>query len=125
MRVFKAFVFAFMIFLFGCDPTPGGGEDGGSTFDRPTLNLADLPIKVDWQIPSPTACLEPRPDDIGCTTLCKPCKTWFCTDGEWVPHDISTPDFICDPPTSGFGDDPFACPKSPEGFCPAECSFCY
>jgi hypothetical protein len=102
-------------------PKPSGG---GSRFGALEVALADLPVKVD---PGPLdpACPGPRPDNIGCTTLCKPCKIFLCIDGEWRAEDLPWPDGVCDGPEIDLGDDPFACPRSPEGFCPAECSFCF
>lgn len=133
---------ALMLLISACDPAT---EGDGSTTESQAINLADLAVKVEWPIPRTEECREPRPDNIGCTTLCKPCKTWICLDGEWVGQDISPPDFVCNGSTVGLGEDPFACPRVPVsalagggstdlgpdfgdfdgGFCPAECSFCY
>ena len=130
------------IALTACDPTPSDGQGGGMNVSA--VALQDVPIKVDWRIPNDPMCLEPQPDDIGCTTLCKPCLTFQCEDGEWVGINIDPPDFVCNPDFPGSGDDLTACPRQSglvlfsaagddfsggqdeiPGFCPAECSFCY
>ena len=101
------------LFVSGC---PGSRTNG-----LPTFELSDLSIKV----PDPPATMKcdpaERPDDIGCTTICKPCKTSFCVDGQWVPEDIDTSE-LCQRP--GTGIPPSCCPRGPGFFCPAECSCC-
>ncbi len=82
---------------------------------------ADLDVRHD-----PSQCSAPRPENIGCTTLCKPCIVWVCQDGQWERLDLSTmDDEICEPIDRPDAPDPFACPRDENGFCPAECSFCY
>lgn len=109
---------------------------------------AEEPARAQWalsdlqvRIPSPPAqmrqaCTEPKPPDLGCTTLCKPCITFHCVDGEWVESSIDW-GMICDPPAPT-GGPPVVCPRQPlqthpedpgdavvhEGFCPAECDVC-
>lgn len=69
-------------------------------------------------------CSGPKPDDIGCTTICKPCITFICSDGEWQAERIDFPDELCKP-IGGGGPSATACPRGPTGFCPAECSMCF
>lgn len=102
----------------------GPKPQGGSPFARLELALGDLPLKFDAGS-SEQRCTEPKPDDIGCTTLCKPCKIWICIDGEWDSDDFDWSGEICDGFDIDLGDDPAACPRTAEGFCPAECSFCF
>jgi len=107
------------------------GCNGETTTDEPTgrpitglAALADLPLRV-VAMKGSSGCVEEKPDDIGCTTMCKPCVTFVCREGEWESLDIGFPDEICDPPDIPSGPGPFGCPRTPEGFCPAECSFCF
>ena len=104
----------------GCDDrAPTGGSVLVSDLK---VNLGPLKVKLDRDN-DPADCTQPRPADIGCTTLCKPCVTWICVDGQWERFRIETPD-LCEPrePTDP---GPFGCPRDETGFCPAECSFCY
>jgi len=72
----------------------------------------------------PSKCTDPRPSDIGCSRLCKPCTTFVCLDGEWKPQEITFPEGLCDP--RGDLDPPFkTCPRTSTGFCPAECHLCF
>ena len=99
------------------------GCDGEPEQTRPTFVGPQTLISVE-HFNGGSACEEERPEDVGCTTICKPCLTWLCLDGEWVSEDISPPDFICDPPDLPDAPPISACP-SIAGQCPAECSFCY
>jgi len=101
-------------------PTPSGGNP-----------FADLATAGDLKVFDPSiagrtaGCEGPKPSDIGCTTLCKPCITYICLDGEWQAQRIDFPDEICRPIRTGSGPSATACPRGPNGFCPAECSVCF
>ncbi len=93
-------------------------------FSDVPINTGPLKLKLD-ELNDPSECdPEERPEDIGCTTLCKPCVTSLCLDGKWVAEHVEIPKDLCEPPEP---DDPgpFGCPSGDFGFCPAECSFCY
>ena len=106
-----------------CNP----GESAPSSSGGPaTSGLAIADFKLDLRtVANPkteAACSAVvKPPDIGCTTLCKPCKTSVCQNGEWVRIDIATPELCKGRPG---GTPPSACPRTPEGFCPAECHVC-
>src|SRR5436305_672309 len=70
-----------------------------------------------------SGCTSPRPKDVGCTVVCKPCGTWICKDGKWVAYVIPPPRF-CDSKTAGNASGTM-CPRGVDGFCPAECNICY
>ena len=113
------------LFVAGCDWTGGSNDSVAASGWK--LKLPEAP---DWKlkdpdIPDTKPCDTPKPNDIGCTTICKPCKTFVCNNGEWESVDIDSPDFICDPPSGPSAPDPFGCPRGGNGFCPAECSFCF
>lgn len=93
--------------------------------------FADMINRGDMKVFDPTlagqtqGCIGPKPRDIGCTTLCKPCITFVCSDGEWKSDRIDFPDDICEPRGGGGGPSSTACPRTDTGFCPAECSVCF
>jgi hypothetical protein len=103
----------------------GDAEADAGTAQPGTLRLADFQLKIPQPAESAAMrCSEPKPADNGCTQLCKPCLTFVCRDGEWVPHRIDLSDGICKPlPKTDPG--PFACPRRDDGFCPASCSICF
>ena len=104
---------------------------GGLSFDPPAFERP--PVHGGMQIFDPSlagqtqGCQPPRPDDIGCSVLCKPCITFVCVEASWTAERIDFPDEICNPPGGGGGPGPdmTACPRSDTGFCPAECSMCF
>ena len=85
--------------------------------------ISDIPLKV--VTANGSGCESEKPEDIGCTTLCKPCVTFICVEGEWERLDIDYPDGLCDPPNLPDPPPLSGCPRTAEGFCPAECSFCF
>ena len=86
------------------------------------INLNPLKSSFDRAI----KCNAPRPKDIGCTTLCKPCITWRCQEGKWVEFELNTTDDAICEASPDLGDQTLsACPRGPEGFCAAECHICY
>ncbi len=89
--------------------------------DDVKLSLPDSAIAVD--VVTTFSCPGPKPKNIGCTTVCKPCKTYVCVNGAWVPTDLDWPDRLCEsrPGTGGGGN---VCVGTDTGFCPAECSSC-
>lgn len=62
-----------------------------------------------------------KPEDVGCTTVCKPCQTSICLDGEWVPDNVEMPKEICDPPDLP-ENRPFGCPRTGHGLLPSRMS---
>ena len=63
---------------FGCDRQP----------PQPPLQahlIPDIPLKV--VTVNGSGCESEKPDDLGCTTLCKPCVTFICVEGEWERFD--------------------------------------
>ena len=99
-------------------PTPGAQ----ARISDLRINLNPLKVNFDKVI----KCTAPRPKDIGCTTLCKPCITWRCQEGKWVEFDLNTmDDAVCEAPADLGGKSISACPRGSEGFCAAECSICY
>ena len=88
------------------------------------LRMADLRINLSG-FSSSSECEGDKPPDIGCTTLCKPCVTWVCEDGDWVRLDLTmSGDPMCTGSNAPGGSDPAACPRRGT-FCPAECSYCF
>ena len=88
----------------------------------PSVRVADFRVTMPG-LSDPSGCAGERPADVGCTRLCKPCVTWKCEDGEWVRLELTTHnDPMCDP---RHVPGPTACPRTPTGFCPAECSICF
>ena len=110
-----AALFVVVLFGVGCN---------GEVAPRSAIPITDLKLKLP-DSPDTTACKLPKPADIGCTTICKPCKTFVCQNGEWEPHDVEPPEFVCDSSRGSNGQDISACPRSSTGFCPAECSLCF
>lgn len=111
-----------------CDPEGCGSCDAVagpqvSTFATVALNTGPLKVKLD-EINPPLECSDPRPEDQGCTTLCKPCRIFVCIDAEWVAESIDFPEGLCDP-IDPAGPRPNGCPRDETNFCPAECSFCF
>ena len=102
-----------LLFTYACEREPLAVE-----------GLAIPDIAIDTTVNGHSSCPANKPDDIGCTTMCKPCITWQCVNREWVRVDIDWSDGICDP-LSPPDPPPFSCPRTPEGFCPAECSICF
>jgi hypothetical protein len=94
-------------------------------FTGPTriLDATDVRVLDPGRGGSTDQCTSPRPPDIGCSRICKPCVTSVCVDGEWERVDIDFPDGFCD---RGPMDPPFnTCPRTGTGFCPAECHLCF
>lgn len=112
----------------GTEPVTEGEMEGDTVRPpiRGELAITDLQVKLDAGEPStePQACTQPKPDNLGCTTVCKPCITWICVDGEWQREPIEWDDGLCSPPDPE-EPGPFACPRDETGFCPAECSVCF
>ncbi|MGH9429403.1 MAG: hypothetical protein ACRD2L_24220, partial [Terriglobia bacterium] len=50
---------------------------------EPRLALSDFVLDI-HNIDGSSGCKKEKPKDIGCTTVCKPCVTWVCRNGEWV-----------------------------------------
>lgn len=88
------------------------------------INVAPLVASLDTANP-PTGCAQPRPDNIGCSLLCKPCIVWICQNNRWVQRSVETPKEICERRRPGGGPRLTACPRTSEGFCAAECSVCF
>lgn len=87
------------------------------------INLEPFKAALDKQH-DPKPCSSPRPANIGCRVLCKPCFTFFCENGRWVREAIEMPDGVCNRRPLG-GRPASACPRGEGGFCPAECSICF
>ena len=101
-----------------------GCDNGGRTdLKRPKIAVSDLKMELPKSPISP-ACELPKPEDLGCTTICKPCVTWVCKEGKWERLDIQNPD-ICGSNGGPGSPPPSACPRTDTGFCPAECKFCF
>jgi hypothetical protein len=113
----------------GCDE---GDQEQPPVDVSVTRAIGDFKMKLpDPPKPDPpTPCTTPKPDDIGCNFVCKPCVTFICVDGEWVRDEIDFPEGMCD---SSPGLEPVGCPlteiKTETGvshrFCAAECAFCF
>lgn len=102
----------------------GEEETGGLLVADLRVNIGPMKAKLD-EVNPPSGCTSPRPDDIGCFTVCKPCVIFYCLEGEWVRLDVhDLADEFCQPLDPG-GESPFGCPRDENGFCPAECGFCY
>ena len=116
----------------------GSGFEAESTItetqvsDR-TLDIQSLydDLYVKWEQPNELSleinynvCTLPKPKDIGCTTIGKPCITYMCVAGEWEPINVDTSPPSRPRPRPNFP--PIHdCSYSDTGFCPAECSVCY
>lgn len=117
------------VLVVACGDSPGGGSggatpSGGFSVEALEQAITDMPMKLDMGRPEPVGCPPPKPQNVGCTTICKPCKFWVCVEGEWKAENLTWPSGTCDGPNVDFGDDPSACPRRLDGFCPAECSIC-
>jgi hypothetical protein len=79
----------------------------------------------DIQLPEPDSdgCAAPRPANIGCSVVCKPCFIWNCEGGRWEREQIDWDAEMCG--SAPGGDRPRACPRDENNFCPAECSICF
>jgi hypothetical protein len=114
--VVSAIIFIMIVVFTGCQSGPTPPQ---------TTAISDLKIKLPATTETASsACPSPKPQNIGCTTLCKPCVTWICVGGKWERQDIDTSE-LCKPSGTSGGIPPTACPRTATGFCPAECSFCF
>lgn len=114
-----------LVGLAGCgnpepEPEPEPGPVPGVTTE---ISIPDFQIAVFPEHESEGCDESEKPDDVGCTTICKPCKTFVCVDGEWQPTDIKPPEDLCEP--RGGSLPPRGCPLGENRFCPAECHICY
>ena len=85
--------------------------------------------KGGWEIylppgdtPDPTSCPGPKPANIGCSSICKPCIVHVCMNGEWTQYKLEWPKDMCSRPSSTTKAK--ICPRSPTGYCPPECQIC-
>lgn len=118
--------------LLGCPGGGDAGEDGGPPSG--TVAISDFELRTDlgeaFEPPEegqvdPDFCPLPKPDDIGCGQLCKPCVTHRCQDGEWVRHEVTFPEGLCPTGVSVDTVQVRTCPRDPETLvCPAECAVC-
>ena len=97
------------------------------SFEESTFHKT-LEAEIWWIIADPDpslSCPLPKPPNIGCTTIGKPCLKSTCIEGEWVyeREDTSVPGN--DDPSFPNYVDPFAGPYSDTGFCSAEYRSCY
>ena len=102
-----------LLITSGCD---------GVTGTREAVAIPDIAISTEFANGF-SGCTTPKPDDIGCTTMCKPCITSFCVNKTWVRQDIDWPPEICEPRPDPLP--PTGCPRTDTGFCPAECHICF
>lgn len=103
---------------------PGATPPASPSVTTDIADLAGIHV-LDMSVgEEPADCAEPRPADIGCGAICKPCVSSVCIDGEWERVEIIPPEELCAP--RGPMDPPFnACPRTPDSFCPAECHICF
>lgn len=132
------------LLLLGCaGPTTSPPAEEGATEEaaadiRTQLALTDFEVRFPEPPQAQQAklaqnCTEPKPPDLGCTTLCKPCVTFRCVDGEWVRDEIDW-GILCEP-RSPQDPGPTACRRSklPDqgtglevpGYCPPQCDICF
>ena len=102
------------------NPQMGQKPQTGVTPINESRRISDFKIKIPTRA-SDKECRTPKPQPIGCTTICKPCTFWICEKGEWKRQQLDYRD-ICPPHHQQEG--PTGCPRGENGFCPAECSFC-
>lgn len=127
---------ALKLMLVVCLAVVAGCENGDQEQSDGDVSVTRAIGDFKLQLPEPPEpdpsrrCTEPKPDDIGCSLVCKPCVTFVCVDGEWVRQEIDFPEGICDPASTP---EPVACPlteiKTETGathrFCAAECDICF
>lgn len=111
------------------EPPPGRTPPAG-VLDHPFAEIVatgEIAIMdpVRGEGADPEACTRPRPANLGCRFMCKPCITFVCENGEWQRESLDFPDEICEPRTPAGGTSATACPRGDTGFCPAECSICF
>lgn len=68
-------------------------------------------------------CTGPRPQQQGCSQICKPCFFFVCKNGEWTRTAVRWPEGLCNRRPAG-GSLTNVCVKPPSENCPAECHVC-
>lgn len=119
--------------VLGCTGGGEAGDDSGPPSG--SVAISDFELRTDlgeaYEPPQPGQidpefCPHPKPDDIGCTTIGKPCVRFRCQDGEWVREEITYPAFIGAGQGSVNTAETILCPRNPETLaCPSECDLCF